>query len=359
MAASNPTARINKILAGHAMRGQGQWFVYYANRYGVDVGLLVGIAAAETTWGDAGTGRASQGYGAFGVGPRVRYGSYKEAIGAAAKLLSESYHQWSRPGKANPGGMAPKWVGYSAPGWVQTASKYANSFRGGGKGGGVQGGPVYPTGKRGQIIGTPYQGTHAPGATTAASWQSDNAIDIGIPIGTPIFAVVTGKIVRVHYQSGQYTKGWTITIQGAGNEFFYAHLSKVNVKEGQTIKAGMVMGKSGEANGTAHLHFAMEHGNPLDWIKGKPVGASQPGPPSSGPGGSSGAGAHPAPLAYQPHYMTDLASTLGDPGQDPILDVGPQPGSVARMWQSIAALNNPSPETMTFAQRAQMWGGNT
>ena len=62
---SNLVARVNHILAGHGMAGQGRWFVQYAAQHRVDLGLLVGIAGAETTWGDKGTGRRGQ-YNPFG-----------------------------------------------------------------------------------------------------------------------------------------------------------------------------------------------------------------------------------------------------------------------------------------------------
>lgn len=114
------------------------------------------------------------------------------------------------------------------------------------------------------IIGTPYQGTHKPGATTAPSWESDNAIDIAVPLRTPIYAVANGTVTRTRQQTGQYTAGWTIHLAIPGNEFFYGHLSRVTVRPGQRVRAGQVIGYSGEANGVQHLHFGAENGNPLD-----------------------------------------------------------------------------------------------
>jgi murein DD-endopeptidase MepM/ murein hydrolase activator NlpD len=42
------------------------------------------------------------------------------------------------------------------------------------------------------------------------------------------------------------------------------------VKPGQQVKAGQLLGYSGVANGVAHLHYAVESGSPLDWVKGLP-----------------------------------------------------------------------------------------
>jgi murein DD-endopeptidase MepM/ murein hydrolase activator NlpD len=213
---------------------------------------------------------------------------------------------------------------------------------------------VYPLGVRGTIGGRPYEGTHKPGATTAASWQSDNAVDIYVPVGTPVFAVVTGKVVRVHDQHGQYTEGWTVTIAGKGNQFFYAHLTSASVKAGQTIRAGQIIGKSGSANGADHLHFAMEHGNPVAWIKGKPIGPGHPG----APGRPAGGGAV-STLQYQqqPWEGQGVPGMPGMPGTEPLTGVQLTPPSIANMWNSLANLPQASPETRTFAQRASMWGG--
>lgn len=359
MAASSLLQRVNRILAGHAMHGQGEWFIQYAAQNHIDLGLLIGIAGAETTWGDAGTGRASQGYGAFGVGPRVRYGSYKEAIAAAAHLLANSYHQWSRPGKANAGGMAPKWVGYSAPSWVQTVSKFANTLGGGkpGKGGGG-GGSYYIN---------PYHGF--AGDDQGTDWTMKG----------PIGAVGKAQIVRSEAFSfrggatGKTLRGWIVAyklLEGPmkGRVIYVGE----NLKPGKGVKVGAIVQKGQTVAIAGGVWPYIEtgwadaggHYGSTTYAQGKDFHAfldragSYTGPPAGA--GPTGAGPSPSPggpAPYQPHYQQDLAGTLGSPGQDPIMDVGPQPASVANMWNSIAALNNPSPETMTFAQRAQMWQG--
>jgi hypothetical protein len=47
-----------------------------------------------------------------------------------------------------------------------------------------------------------------------------------------------------------------------GNEFYYAHLSRLAVAAGQQVGEGSLIGWSGSANGVAHLHFAERGGNP-------------------------------------------------------------------------------------------------
>ena len=123
----------------------------------------------------------------------------------------------------------------------------------------------------GKIIGTPYQGSHKPGATTPPSWQSDNAVDISVPVGTPVYAVhdgVVGPNIGPFSSMSPYLAGQRLTVSWAGNAAYYAHLSKILVHSGEQVKAGQLLGYSGSANGVAHLHWALEKGNPLDWLKG-------------------------------------------------------------------------------------------
>lgn len=127
-----------------------------------------------------------------------------------------------------------------------------------------------PLGKLGKIIGVPYQGTH-----TLGNWQSDNAVDIAVPVGTPMLAVDSGVIAKVtrHPQGAGRFAGDQITLVGQGNSYFYAH-GLATVKAGQHVSAGDVLGTSGSANGVAHLHFGQQHGSPLDWIRGLISGAT-------------------------------------------------------------------------------------
>ena len=130
---------------------------------------------------------------------------------------------------------------------------------GGGGGGGTTKTHGFPTAERGKIIGTPGAGTH-----TLGNWQSDNAVDIAVPEGTPMVALQDGVVVKVrhHPQDGGRFAGDQITIRGAnGNEYFYAH-GIAGVKPGQRIKKGQTLGETGSANGVAHLHFGQMKGDP-------------------------------------------------------------------------------------------------
>lgn len=118
----------------------------------------------------------------------------------------------------------------------------------------------YPLARPGKIIGTPYSGTHNLG-----NWQSDNAIDIAVPVGTPTLAMADGRIIKVGGSpsfAGRFG-GLSTTLQGKSNAWFYAHQSKRYVHTGQGVSGGQTIGLSGMANGVAHLHFGQQHGSPL------------------------------------------------------------------------------------------------
>jgi murein DD-endopeptidase MepM/ murein hydrolase activator NlpD len=121
----------------------------------------------------------------------------------------------------------------------------------------------YPLGKRGSVIGTPYSGTHSLG-----NWESDNAIDISVPTGTPVVATQDGTINKVYAKTldpSSRFAGYQVHLGGGSNEWFYTHLSRMakGMTPGTKVKKGQVIGYSGAANGASHLHLGVEFGNPL------------------------------------------------------------------------------------------------
>jgi hypothetical protein len=119
-----------------------------------------------------------------------------------------------------------------------------------------------------KIIGLPGQGTH-----TVGNWQSDNAIDIAVPKGTPIYAPVSGKLGNTGLLPGAGASGGgrfsgeRINLFGGGQGFYFAHLSQLapGIKQGAAVKAGQLLGYTGEANGVQHLHFGVEKGDPRSY----------------------------------------------------------------------------------------------
>lgn len=154
-------------------------------------------------------------------------------------------------------------------------------FTGDGTGGRVAGGALARG--RARVIGTPYAGTHSLG-----NWQSDNALDIAFPFGTLLYAVNSGRIAKTGGSGsfGGRFGGYNFTLDGRNRDWFYAHMSRLNVRAGQTVRRGDLVGRSGKANGVDHLHIGVSAGDPrrlLGYRGGGIVGFF-------GEGGTAGAG---------------------------------------------------------------------
>ncbi len=128
----------------------------------------------------------------------------------------------------------------------------------------VDGMGSYPLARKGKIIGTPYAGTHNLG-----NWESDRAVDIAVPKGTPVRAMASGTIgsqIGALNSSDPHMLGLRVHLKFGGNEAYYAHLSRLTVKAGQKVKKGQIIGYSGAANGVNHLHLGLKKGNPLSFV---------------------------------------------------------------------------------------------
>ncbi|WP_017498041.1 M23 family metallopeptidase [Flavobacterium sp. WG21] len=90
-------------------------------------------------------------------------------------------------------------------------------------------------------------------------------LDLFTPVDIPVYACIDGIVLILDPVYSQ-TFGLHVRIEGYYNEkkynFFYAHLSKIVVKNNQKVKAGTLLGftgQTGEAEGQPaafnHLHF--------------------------------------------------------------------------------------------------------
>lgn len=99
---------------------------------------------------------------------------------------------------------------------------------------------------------------------------SHEGLDIRVPEGTPIFAIADGKVTKAAPDSKGVEKGGgKMIFIDCGNEIEgrYMHLSLYGVKAGDYVKAGQVIGFSGNTGDstTPHLHFELRVGNvPID-----------------------------------------------------------------------------------------------
>jgi len=87
-----------------------------------------------------------------------------------------------------------------------------------------------------------------------------NGVDIKAPMGSPVFAAGAGRVIEADTMNGYGLR--IVVSHDFGLETVYAHLKKVEVKPGQQVKRGQVIGLSGNSGRTtgAHLHYEVHAG---------------------------------------------------------------------------------------------------
>ena len=87
------------------------------------------------------------------------------------------------------------------------------------------------------------------------NWRAHNGVDYAAPTGTSVRSVGDGVVESAGWQNGY---GNVIQLKhGSGKSTLYAHLSRIDVRKGQTIEQGQrigAVGATGWATGP-HLHF--------------------------------------------------------------------------------------------------------
>lgn len=81
-------------------------------------------------------------------------------------------------------------------------------------------------------------------------------VDIGCPIGTPIYATNNGVVEQAGWNSGGYGN-WVLIDNGNGIETVFGHMSHVVAHEGETVTKGTLIGYSGDTGDATgpHLHY--------------------------------------------------------------------------------------------------------
>jgi murein DD-endopeptidase MepM/ murein hydrolase activator NlpD len=82
-------------------------------------------------------------------------------------------------------------------------------------------------------------------------------LDIAVPVGTPLRAAAAGRVLLA---MDLYFTGHTVVLDhGFGVQTLYAHLSRLEVAEGEMLAAGQGIGLSGATGRVTgpHLHFAL------------------------------------------------------------------------------------------------------
>lgn len=90
-----------------------------------------------------------------------------------------------------------------------------------------------------------------------------NAIDIGMPVGTPVNSALSGTVFgtgNTDSVPGCYSFGkWVVVKHPNGLATLYSHLSTINVSKGEAVSTGQTLGLSGMTGYATgpHLHFGV------------------------------------------------------------------------------------------------------
>lgn len=113
-------------------------------------------------------------------------------------------------------------------------------------------------------------GVRADPFTGHASFH--NGIDLGAPVGTPVYAAKDGKVIEKGFND---IYGYYVIIQHPGNyQTVYGHLSKILVNLYDEIESGRIIAKTGMSGRCTgpHLHFEIrKKGNPEDPVPLLPI----------------------------------------------------------------------------------------
>jgi murein DD-endopeptidase MepM/ murein hydrolase activator NlpD len=114
----------------------------------------------------------------------------------------------------------------------------------------------------------PYMGNYKLDGEEYAG--SHLAVDLKLPMNTPVYAIANGEITKATIQSSGFGNHIVIkhpNVPTYNNESIketlhssYSHMNSLNVREGEIVEKGDVIGYSGESgfSTTPHLHFQID-----------------------------------------------------------------------------------------------------
>lgn len=101
-------------------------------------------------------------------------------------------------------------------------------------------------------------------------WKMHEGVDLSGPIGLPIYSTADGVVITSGRESGY---GLTVVVDhGFGYKTRYAHLNKIRVEKGQSVKRGEQVGDLGNTGRSTgpHLHYEViyrgEFMNPINYL---------------------------------------------------------------------------------------------
>ncbi len=109
------------------------------------------------------------------------------------------------------------------------------------------------------------QGLPLQGRLTQAAHTGHMALDLAVPVGTPVQATMDGKVVFAGWNDQGY--GNLVILENGPYRLYFAHLSQIPVEAGQWVRRGTVLGYSGNSGNSTgpHLHYEVrKNGQAVD-----------------------------------------------------------------------------------------------
>jgi murein DD-endopeptidase MepM/ murein hydrolase activator NlpD len=103
------------------------------------------------------------------------------------------------------------------------------------------------------------------GTLTQSYHSGHQGLDFGAPEGTPVQSTMSGKVIYAGWNDQGY--GNLVIVENDDRQTYYGHLSEITVENGQELKAGTVIGLSGNTGNSTgpHLHYEVRVNNtPVD-----------------------------------------------------------------------------------------------
>lgn len=111
------------------------------------------------------------------------------------------------------------------------------------------------------------KGYPVTGVLTQTSHEGHVALDFGVAVGTNVKTTMEGKVTFAGWTNEGY--GNLVIVKNGNYETYYAHLSSIPVKVGQSVDEGEIIGLSGNTGNSTgpHLHYEIKRNgiaiNPL------------------------------------------------------------------------------------------------
>lgn len=109
----------------------------------------------------------------------------------------------------------------------------------------------------------------------SGSLSFHSGLDIGAPMGTPVLAAISGRVVAADYMGG-YGLAVVVENQSKHQRNLYGHLSGIAVQPGMQIAQGSVLGWVGSTGNSTgpHLHFESQIYGDNGWTAVDPIASA-------------------------------------------------------------------------------------